>query len=156
MALSEGLATKLRSMAERFDEIEILVQDPSVLSNPGRSVPLLKERGHLEKFVVAYRRLAALRDEEEQAQSLLDDEDEEMRELVRADLERLAQAAARGEREITELLVTLDADDRRDVIVEVRAGTGGDEACLFAADLFRMYRAYAETRKFTSVSSSSA
>jgi peptide chain release factor 1 len=147
--LSEGLETKLRSMEGRFSEIEERIQDPVVLSDPARSTMLLKERGHLEKYVLPFRRLERLRQEAEQARSLLADDDEGIRELARVDLEGLDEEIERREGEILDLLLTLDEDDRRDVIIEIRAGTGGDEACLFAADLFRMYRAYAETRGFS-------
>jgi peptide chain release factor 1 len=144
--LSEGLQGKLREMSERFSEIEDLIQDPAILAEPSRSVSLLKERGHLERFVAPYQRVQRLRDEEEQSTSLLDDED--MRELAEADLARIRAEITRREDEILNLLLTLDEDDRRDVIMEIRSGTGGDEACLFAADLFRMYRAYGEVHGF--------
>ncbi len=148
MPLSEGLEEKLDDMAARFAEIEELIQDPKVLSEPARSSSLLKERGHLDKFVGPWSLLRALRQEQADARELLEDDDEEMRELAQADLERAEEEADRHEAIIVDLLLTLDADDRRDVIVEIRGGTGGDEACLFAADLYRMYNAYAETRRF--------
>jgi peptide chain release factor 1 len=142
--LSKGLETRLREMDERFSEIDELIQDPAILSDPARSTTLLKERGHLDKLVAPFRELVRLRDEAEQARSLLEEDDAELRELAEADLARVEEDAVRFEERILELLLTMDEDDRRDVIMEIRAGTGGDEACLFAADLFRMYRAHAE------------
>jgi peptide chain release factor 1 len=146
--LSKGLETRLREMDERFSEIDELIQDPAILSDPARSTTLLKERGHLDKLVAPFRELVRLRDEAEQARSLLEEDDPELRELAEAEIPELTQRREKLLRGLQERLVTGDEALIRSVLVEIRAGTGGDEAALFARDLLTMYTAFAQRKGF--------
>jgi peptide chain release factor 1 len=134
--LSKGLETRLREMDERFSEIDELIQDPAILSDPARSTTLLKERGHLDKLVAPFRELVRLRDEAEQARSLLEEDDAELRELAEAEIPELTQRRGgrgplRGEDPAGAARHhATRTTDRDRCMVEIRAGTGGDEACL--------------------------
>ena len=146
--LSDTFIEKLDDLSERYAALEKLLATPEVASNPARVRALSKEFGSLGKFVREYRALRALREREGEAQALIDGDgdDPELRELAEDELASVAAELARVERHLVELLVTDDEDAGRDCIVEIRAGTGGDEAALFVADLFRMYQKLAERK----------
>jgi len=120
--------------------------DPEVVSDPDRLAELAREHAELEELVTLYRQYRQARTELEQAKSLLDDSDPELRELAEAEVARLREHLDDLEAQLRQLLLPRDPRDQRDVIVEIRAGTGGEEAGLFAADLYRMYTRYAERR----------
>jgi len=120
--------------------------DPEVVSDPDRLAELAREHAELEELVTLYRQYRQARTELEQAESLLDDSDPELRELAEAEVARLREHLDDLEAQLRQLLLPRDPRDQRDVIVEIRAGTGGEEAGLFAADLYRMYTRYAERR----------
>ncbi len=113
-----------------------------------RIAELRKEYVELEPIVTAYRSLAELNEQLRQAESLRDGDDPEMAELASEEVEQITPRLEQLQSELKEMLIPRDPRDRRNVIVEIRAGTGGDEAGLFAADLFRMYSRYAEARKW--------
>ena len=143
--LPPGLAGKLSEMDRRLTELEKLLADPEVLAKPALYRAYVKEHGYLAKTVPDYRRLRALDDEIISTRSLLTGEaDPDMLTLAEEELARLTEERGRLVRDIQERFLTEDADADRNVIVEIRAGTGGDEAALFAGDLFGMYRHYAE------------
>jgi len=146
---------KLAGIEGRFEELDRLLLE--VGGDYQRAAELNKERSDIEPLVEkarAYRQAISRRAEAEQILSA--EEDPEMRGLAEAEIEELNPRIESLEREITELLAPKDPRDSRNVIVEIRAGTGGDEAALFAADLFRMYERYAERRGWkTEVMSSS-
>ncbi|MBI4576270.1 MAG: peptide chain release factor 1 [Planctomycetes bacterium] len=134
-------------MARRFDELERLVSDPEVIADGPRYVAFARERGALARTVGKYRQMRALEGElEETRQLVAHPEDPELAELARSEIPGLEarRDALRGE--LIEGFVSSDGDDHRNAIVEVRAGTGGEEAALFAADLVRMYSRYGEGR----------
>lgn len=138
---------KIDAIQERFDELERQLGE--VAEDYQRAAELAKERADLEPIVVkghAYRQ--ALQRLEE-AEALKDSEDEELRQLALSDLEELLPVVEKLERELKSMLVPKDPRDERNVIMEIRAGTGGEEAALFAADLFRLYTHYAEARGWT-------
>lgn len=110
---------------------------------------LAQERASLEPIVTAYREYRSLLEQISQAEALLESEEGEMRDLAEAELSELRPRLEELERSMKSLLVPRDPRDKRNVIMEIRAGTGGDEATLFAADLFRMYSRYAEYRDWT-------
>ncbi len=139
---------KLRQISDRYDEIERLLEDPEVVTDPHRSRPLLRERGRLSKTVEAYRELESVRSQKDEAAAMADGDDGELAELARAELESLGAREETLESELQRLLVDDDPNAAKDVIVEIRGGVGGEEAALFAADLFRMYGRYAERRRF--------
>ena len=139
-----SLRSRLERLAERFEEVTGLLADRQVQADPARFRDLGREYAQLEPIVQAYRRLLALEADAASAEQML--ADPEMAELAR---EAIADAAARRaalEPEIERLLVPPDPHDGRNVYLEIRAGTGGAEAALFAGDLLRMYLRYAETR----------
>ncbi len=136
---------KLRQLAARFDEIEAMLGTPEVATDAARSRALMRERGGLQRTVEVFReyeRVIATRDEARQI--LVSGNDPEYAALAREELARTEEAEARLRSELERLLVDDDPNSLKDVIMEIRAGVGGDEASLFAADLFRMYSKWAE------------
>ena len=139
------LEVGVQSRLKRLEELERLLSDPAVLADPSRLRACAKERAGLLPLAERYRKLRRLQEQMAQAKDLLESRDlqKEMQELARAELEQLQESARRLKREIEELLIEEDPDDQRSVVVEIRAGTGGAEASLFAAELYRMYTRYA-------------
>jgi len=146
--LSEGLLKKLDGMSARYAELEKLLATEEVVSTPGRVRALSREFGSLGKFVRQYNSLRSLQERFEEAKELLggNGDDAELRQLAMEEVEALSGDIAKAEEELRGLFATDDKDTSRDVIVEIRAGTGGEEAALFAADLFRMYQKFAEKK----------
>jgi peptide chain release factor 1 len=144
----QAFLEKLEPMAERFDELERLLADPEVISDQETYRAYLKEHGYLAKSVGRYRRLKEIIRHEAEAEAILHDEaaDEDLAGLAEEELEDLHARHQALVDEIRDIFLEDDGESVRDAIVEIRAGTGGDEACLFAADLFRMYTRYAETK----------
>jgi peptide chain release factor 1 len=137
---------RLRQALARAEEVSAALSDPAVARDPERLSSLGREHSRLVPIVRAAERLSRLRSDLAQARELALEADPEMAALVKADIDRLPGEAAALERELEELLVPRDPLEDRDAIVEIRAGTGGDEAALFAADLLRMYTRFAERR----------
>ncbi len=135
---------KLQEVEKRYDELEQLLCDPGVLTDHLRYQKLAKERSDLEELVGAVRRQRKLEEDIEEHESLLDDPDPELRELAETELDDLREERERLELDIRRLLLPRDPNDEKDVILEIRSGTGGEEAALFAVDLFRMYSRFAE------------
>ena len=142
--LPASVLGKLDDLAQRHAELSMLLADPEVVSDRARYAALMKEFSELVPVVGAHadfkRTLADLASAEE----LLDDDDPELRALARADADELRPALERAAADLTRFLIPKDSDDGNNVFLEIRAGTGGDEAALFAGDLFRMYGRYAE------------
>jgi peptide chain release factor 1 len=138
------MENRLRQALARAEEVAQALADPDVSRDPARLRSLGREHTRLVPVVKAAERLARLRDELQQARELAGEADPELVALARADLNRLGPAIEDLQAELHELLLPRDPHDDRDAIVEVRAGTGGDEAGLFAAELGRMYTRYAE------------
>ncbi|GBL18717.1 peptide chain release factor 1 [Anaerolineae bacterium] len=137
---------KLAGIEARFDEIDALLADPQVSTNAVRLVELAQERSKLEPLVDSAQVLRALQSRVADARALL--ADPELRDMAAAELPELEQQQLALEQRVRRLLLPKDPRDDRNVIVEIRAGAGGDEAGLFAADLFRMYTRYAERQKW--------
>src|SRR3990172_1623670 len=135
---------KLQDVEQRYLELERSLVDPTVIGNRKECARLGKERSDLEEIVARYRDWKKLSEEVEGHRSLLDEADADIRELAKAELPALRERLEALEDELKRLLVPRDPNDERNVIIEIRAGTGGEEASLFAADLFRMYSRYAE------------
>jgi peptide chain release factor 1 len=140
------MEARLRQALERAEEVERLLADPAVARDPAQLQGLGREHARLVKVVRLADRLGRLESELDQARELADEADPELAALARADLARLPGEIAPLSAELHDLLVPRDPHDDRDAIVEIRAGTGGDEAALFAADLYRMYQRYSERR----------
>ncbi len=142
----QDLLEKITTVAVRAEGLEQRLADPQIAANPAEYAKLAKELAALRpaaEAASAYRRLL---EEVEGAKAMLEESDAEMRELAAAELSQLAERREDLELEIRTLLLPRDPDDEKNAIVEIRAGAGGDEAALFARDLFRMYQRYAEKR----------
>ncbi|RLC66509.1 MAG: peptide chain release factor 1 [Chloroflexi bacterium] len=138
---------KLNAVEGRFEELTRLMADPEIAQDYERVAEYAKERAALEEIVDVYRAYKDSAVELEETQSLLtDDVDPELRELAKAEVASLQTRLDKLENRLQRLLLPRDPRDDRDVIVEIRAGAGGDEAGLFAADLYRMYTRYAERK----------
>lgn len=152
-----SLLEKLDGLESRFEEVGTLITDPAVIADMKRFVKLNKEYHDLEQIMAARTQYIQTLDGIEEAKQLLETEqDPEMREMAREELESCTERLPRLEEEIKLLLVPADPQDGKNAIVEIRGGTGGDEAALFAGDLFRMYVKYCESKGWKiSVSSAS-
>ncbi|MCH5245781.1 MAG: peptide chain release factor 1 [Muribaculaceae bacterium] len=142
-----SLLGRLDGIESRFEEVSTLITDPSVIADMKRYVRLTKEYKDLEKLVDATRRYRSLLNSIDEAKSILADEsDEEMRAMAREELEAASKTLPELEESIKLLLIPADPEDSKNAIVEIRGGTGGDEAAIFAGDLFKMYCKYCESR----------
>ncbi|MBP7618118.1 MAG: peptide chain release factor 1, partial [Geothrix sp.] len=141
---------QLEAVEARFQEVEAQLQDPAVVSDPKRLRELSKLRAELEPVVLAFQTQRNLLKQLEEAESILGDKsmDADLREMAELEIPDLKKAIAGGDAEIKRLLIPKDPADAKNVILEVRAGTGGEEAALFAAEIFRMYIRFAERRGF--------
>jgi peptide chain release factor 1 len=137
---------RLRQALARAEEVSAALSNPAVARDPERLSALGREHSRLAPIVRAAERLSRVRSDLAQARELALEADPEMAALVKADIDRLPGEMAALEKELEDLLVPRDPLEDRDAIVEIRAGTGGDEAALFAADLLRMYTRFAERR----------
>ncbi|HEY3523175.1 MAG TPA: peptide chain release factor 1 [Candidatus Limnocylindrales bacterium] len=147
----DGLEAKLAAIARQYDDLQGELARPEVTSDPDALRRLGRELAQLEPVVDAYRRLSDVRGQLADARQLRETEqDPAMRDLARAEVESLEADEARLLDDLKVLLLPRDPNDERDVIVEIRAGAGGDEAALFAGDLLRMYLRYADDHRWQS------
>ena len=136
---------KLKKVDKRYRDIEEEIARPEVATNPSQLQKLAKERAELEDVVNMYREYEATSKSLEETESMLDDNlDDDMRDLVKQEIEDLHEKLSEIEEDLKVALIPKDENDEKDIIMEIRAGAGGDEAGLFAADLFRMYSRYAQ------------
>jgi peptide chain release factor 1 len=145
-----GFLDKLSGLEKRYEEVSSLLGQPEVIARRGEFTKLSKEHAELDELVSAWRRYQELRGQEREARAMLEEAggDRDMRELAEAEIEELAASLAGLEREIKLLLLPRDPNDAKNILLEIRAGTGGDEAALFAGDLFRMYQRFAERQRW--------
>ncbi len=144
-----GLLEKLEKIVDRYHEVESLLGESDVMNDMKRYVQLNKEYRDLAPIVEAAKRYRTLQEGLQQARTILAEEsDPDLRELAKQEIEESEQKVDPMEEEIRLLLLPGDPQDSKNAIVEIRAGTGGDEASLFAGDLFRMYSYFAELRKW--------
>ena len=144
MSLSPSIVAKLTGLAERHEELAALLADAEVVAQRQRFTGLAREYAELEPVIAAHHRYQETSAELDDAKSLEADEDEDIRTLAREDAAALRATLAGIEDGLRKLLIPKDPNDERNVFLEIRAGTGGDEAALFAGALFRMYTRYAE------------
>ncbi len=149
------LISKLEGLQHKFDEISTLITDPSVIADMKRFVKLNKEYRDLERVLNAKKKYETILAHVAEAKEILSNEqDAEMREMAKAELDELEPQIAPMEEEIKLLLIPADPEDGKNIVMEIRGGTGGDEAALFAGDLYRMYIKYCENKGWkTAVSS---
>lgn len=141
------LLEKLEGLEHKFEEISTLITDPSVISDMKRFVKLNKEYRDLEQIMDAKKEYQMTLSHISEAKEILNIEtDPEMREMAKSELETLESKIPEMEESIKLLLIPADPEDGKNAIVEIRGGTGGDEAAIFAGDLYRMYTKYAETK----------
>ncbi|MHB1043523.1 MAG: peptide chain release factor 1 [Eubacteriales bacterium] len=138
---------KLDGLEERYEELSGQMADPAVISDINLWQQYVKSHSELSEVVAAYREYKKVIKEIQEARALLEEEsDAEMREMAQAELEELSAKSELLEQRLKVMLLPRDPNDEKNVIVEIRAGTGGEEAALFAAELFRMYSRLAEIR----------
>ena len=140
--------SQLDEVEKRYEELTSLMGDPSVAGDPRRYAEVAKEQAGLTKTVEVWRTYRGLKEELENARELLGDSDPDMREMAKEEISSLEPKLGPLEAELKVLLLPKDPNDEKNVLLEIRAGTGGDEASLFAANLFRMYTRYAEARRW--------
>ncbi len=142
-----SLLEKLHGLVLRFEEVSVLITDPEVISDMKRFVRLNKEYRDLEKIIKARKEYEGLLKNIEDAKELIENEsDPEIREMAKQELDESQSRIPELEEEIKLLLTPADPEDSKNAIVEIRGGTGGDEAAIFAGDLFRMYIKYCESK----------
>ncbi len=139
---------KLAEVEKRYIELEGMMSDPQLLGHQREYSKLAKERSELEEIVSSYREWRKVEREIHDNRQLLEESDETLRELAKEEIVTLRERKEALEERLKILILPKDPNNARNVIVEIRAGTGGDEAALFAAELFRMYSRYAETRRW--------
>ena len=140
---------KLEDLLIRLEEILSELNEPGVANDPARFQKLMKEQSELQPIVDAYKEYKDCQQTVEESLSMLDEEsDEEMREMLKEELAEAKKRIEELEHELKILLLPKDPNDSKNVIVEIRAGAGGDEAALFAAEIYRMYVKYAETQRW--------
>lgn len=134
----------LEEVEQRFAELDRMLGDPEIIRDQKRLHKIAKEYADLRKIVDFYRKLKRLEAEIEENRHLLSEKDEEIKKLAKEEINYLTQERERVEGEIKNSLIPKDPNDEKNILIEIRAGTGGDEAGLFASDMFRMYAKFAE------------
>ena len=138
---------KLEGVKQRFEEVGILISDPAIMSDMKRYVRLNKEYKELQPIIEAYNEYRNILSNIHNAKEILSvEKDEEMREMAKSELDVLNQQLSPMEEKIKLLLLPADPEDDKNAVLEIRAGTGGDEASIFAGDLYRMYTKFAEKK----------
>ena len=155
MTENNSLLNKLEGLVARYEEVSTLITDPNVISDQKRYVKLTKEYKDLGKIMEARKEyIGHLQNVEDAKEMMATEDDAETREMLREEMAASEKRIPELEEEIKLLLIPADPEDDKNVIMEIRGGTGGDEAALFAGDLFRMYSKYCEAKGWkTSVSS---
>lgn len=146
MSLTDSMTAKLSGLEDRYDEVAALLADPDVMGNRDQFTALSKEYAELEPVIACFRRYQAEAEELEDARTLA--EDPELKELAEEDVTRLEALLPETEETLKKLLLPKDPHDGANVFLEIRAGTGGDEAAIFSGDLFRMYSKFAERKRW--------
>lgn len=145
--MENKLLEKLDGLSSKFEEISTLITDPSVIADTKRFIKLNKEYSDLEKIIAKRNEYSSMVRNIQEANTILATErDEELRELARQEVDSLSKKLEPLEEEIKLLLVPADPQDGKNAIVEIRGGTGGDEAAIFAGDLFKMYAKFCESK----------
>ena len=145
-----SLLNKLDHLVSRFEEVNTLISDPNVISDMQRYVKLNKEYSELQKIMEARNEYKNAYDSIEEAKQILDNEsDSELRQLAQDELSEYSKQLPKLEEKIKYLLIPSDPEDDKNVIMEIRGGTGGDEAAIFAGDLYKMYSRFCESKGWT-------
>ena len=146
--LDENLFKKLQGIEKLYEEISEKMVDPDILNNPKRYTDLAKEKNDIELIIEIFRAIKKVVSEISDNKELLEEDDEELRGLAEEELPELENTFEELNKKLEILLLPKDPNDGKNILLEIRAGTGGDEAALFASDLFRMYTRFAELKKW--------
>ena len=144
--MKPSVFAKLEGLEERYEEVQALLGDPDTISNQDLFRALTKEYSQLETVVQCFNRYREALQDIETAQEMLKDDDPDMREMAQEEYKDAKQRVEEMTDELQILLLPKDPNDDNNAYLEIRAGAGGDEAAIFAGDLFRMYSRYAETK----------
>ena len=146
--MKASIQNKLNALIDRYDEVAGLMADPEVIANQNQFRDLSKEYAQLEPVVNCFKQYNSARDDLEGAEEMLKDDDPEVRDMAAEEQKLASDSIETLELELQKLLLPRDPHDDSNIFLEIRAGTGGDEAAIFAGDLFRMYSRYAELRRW--------
>ncbi|MEO2266779.1 peptide chain release factor 1 [Pseudoalteromonas pernae] len=146
--MKESVYRKLESLVERYEEVQALLSDPEVIGNQDRFRALSKEYSELEQVAKTFTAYQQAQEDVATAEEMLKDSDPDMREMAQEEYKEAKAQITTLEDDLQVLMLPKDPKDNNNVFLEVRAGTGGDEAAIFAGDLFRMYSRYAESQKW--------
>ncbi|MEI8210329.1 MAG: PCRF domain-containing protein, partial [Methylococcales bacterium] len=144
--MKKSLELKLEQMLERFQEVSRLLSEASIIANQSQFRELSKEYAQLEPIATCYETYLKACDNQTSLQEMIDGDDSELGDIAALEIDESQQAVNAWDEALQLHLIPKDPDDKRNIYLEVRAGTGGDEAAIFAGDLFRMYCRYAETQ----------
>lgn len=144
--MNPSIVRKLEALLERYEEVQHLLSDPSVIDDQDRFRGLSREYSQLDELVQCFTQYQQAQEDEATAQEMLQEDDAELREMARLELIEAKEKQAELAQQLQILLLPKDPNDERSCYLEIRAGAGGDEAAIFAGDLFRMYSRYAEQR----------
>ena len=144
--MKASLLEKLDRLAERYDEVGHLLSDAEVIADQNRFRGLSMEYAELEPVTKTYQKFVQVMENIDEARAMLKDSDPDMRELAQEELREGEEVRTGLEKDLQTLLLPKDPNDKHNVFLEIRAGTGGDEAAIFSGDLYRMYSRYADTR----------
>jgi peptide chain release factor 1 len=142
--MKASIVEKLERLKERYEEVSALLSEADIINNQNRFRDLSKEYAELEPVVIAYKKYQQLLADIVEAKQLLVDGDDDMKEMAAEELKECEAAIEPTELDLQKLLLPKDPNDEKNCYLEIRAGTGGDEAAIFSGDLFRMYSRYAE------------
>lgn len=144
--MKDSIKAKLQSLIERHEEVSALLSDVEITSDQNKFSDLSKEYSHLEPIVKAFKEYSQALEDKQAAYEMLSEKDAELVEMAKEELKLANEAIEKLESELQILLLPRDPNDDANVFLEIRAGTGGDEASIFSGDLFKMYSRYAEQR----------
>jgi peptide chain release factor 1 len=146
--MKDSLKLKLENLAERYEEVGALLGDAETISQQTKFRELSKEYAQLEPIVKCFKQFIAAQEAEVSSEEMLNENDEEIREMAKEELKQAKEDQERLHSELQILMLPKDPNDEKNVYLEIRAGTGGDEAAIFVGDMFRMYSRYAELQKW--------
>lgn len=146
--MKQSIITKLEGLVERYEEVQALLSDPEVISDQDRFRALSKEYSDLEDVTKAFTEFQTATSNLEEAKLMMEEDDAEMREMAVEEMKAAKKDIERLEDELQVLMLPKDPNDSNNCFVEIRAGAGGDEAAIFAGDLFRMYSRYADAKRW--------
>lgn len=147
--MKDSIHNKLESLAERLEEINYLLSSPDVIGDQNKFRALSQEHAQLTPVVNCFANYEATMDDFNEAKRMLEDDDKDMREMAKEEFKDAKEQLETLEGELQILMLPTDPNDDKNIFLEVRAGTGGDEAAIFAGDLYKMYTRYAESKRWT-------